>query len=190
MSLVVVLDISLPFPDCTPMAQDPSILHSFINDAVIYSLLTEKLSRVVDNHPKRYAIYFPSKTSIEAEQQHDASDEGSTWEFNASIVPPSVGSSSTSCRTSGSTPAQEIVIRYRSGISFGLTDTGSSSPSQYSEPDSWEMTSSPEPSNLEHAQVAPDQNMRARYRQSRYDALLTTVCQFLSGVSSRVVIPV
>ena len=45
---------------------------------------------------------------------------------------------------------------------------------------------SPALSHLEYVPVKPDHDIKARYRQSRYDALLNTVCRFLSGVSSRV----
>ena len=82
-------------------------------------------------------------------------------------------SSSTSC-TSACTPAQEIIFRYRSGMSF---ETRSSSFSQCPEPDSWE-TSSTAPS---HLPVMSGQGIKARYRQSRYDVLLNNDCQFLSG---------
>lgn len=164
------------------MAQDPRT-HVLMNDTVNQPLFTKKPSHVMGN-PKRYATYFPSEASIEAEQQNDTSDDDSTWEFSAPVSHSSRSSSSTSC-TSASTPAQEIIIRYRSGMSL---ETRSSSPSQYSEPDSWEMASPTALSHLEYLPVTHDQDMKARYRQSRYDALLNTVCQFLSGVSSRVLI--
>jgi hypothetical protein len=126
-------------------------------------------------NPKRYATYFPSKASIEAEQQHDSSDDDSTWEFCSPVSHSSRSSSSTSLScTSATTPAQDIIIRYRSGMSL---ETRSSSPSQYSEQDSWEVTSTAL-SHLEYVPVTPDQGIKARYRQSRYDALLNTVCQF------------
>ena len=153
------------------MLQDPRTLHLLMNDTVNYSLFTEKLLYIMGN-PKRHATYFPSRVSIEAEQQHDASDDDSIRDFCAPVSHSSRSSSSTSC-TSTSTPAQEIVLRYRSGMSLG---TRCSSPSQYSEPDSWEMTS-PALSHLEYVPVTPDQDIKARYRQSRYDALLNTVCQ-------------
>ena len=156
------------------MAQDPRTT----DDTMNYSLFIEKFSHVMVN-PKRYATYFSSKPIVHTEQQDDASDDDdSTWEFSSPI---SHCSSSTSC-TSACTPAQEIIFRYRSGVSF---DTRCSSPSQYSEPDSWE-TSSTAPSHSEYLPVIPDHGIKARYRQSRYDALVNTVCQFLSGVSSRV----
>jgi hypothetical protein len=155
------------------MAQDPRTLHVLMNDTVKSTLFTGKPSCVMGN-PKRYATYFPSKASIEAE--HDASDGDSTWEFSAPVSHSCRSSSSTSC-TSTSTPAQEIIIHYRSGMSL---ETRSSSPSQYSETDSWEMES---PTALSHSEyVTPDRDIKARYRQSRYDALLNTVCQFFSLV--------
>lgn len=151
-----------------PMPQDPRTLHV---DTVTYPVFTEKPPHVMGNS-KRYATYFPSQASIEAELLGDASsDNDSTWEFSAPVSPPSRSSSNTSCTTSGSTPAQDIVIRYRSGIS---RDTRWSSPSQYSEPDSWEMTPPAAPARLEYVPVTPDQGIKARYRQSRYDALLNT----------------
>jgi hypothetical protein len=152
------------------MTQDPRTM----DDTVNYSLFIEKFSHVTGN-PKRYATYFPSKASIQTEQQHDApDDDDSTWEFSAPISRSSRSSSSTSC-TSTCTPAQDVISRYRSGMSL---DTRSTSPSLYSEPDSWEMTPPSSPT--------PDQGIKARYRQSRYDALQNTVCQFLSGVSGQV----
>lgn len=152
-----------------------------MDDTVNYSLFIEKFSHVVCN-PKRYATYFSSKASIQAEQQHDASDDDSTWEFSASISHSSRSSSSTGC-TSACTPAQEIIFRYRSGMSI---ETRSSSPSQYSdsESDSWEMSSPTALSHSEYLPVTPDQGIKARYRQSRYDALQNTVCLLLSGVST------
>jgi hypothetical protein len=161
------------------MVQDPRTL----DDTVNYSLFVEKFSHVVGN-PKRYATYFTSKASIiqaEQQQQHDAivddDDDDSTLEFSTPISHSSRSSRSTNC-TSTCTPAQEVIIRYRSGISL---ETRSTSPSLYSESDSsWEMTSPTELSHLEHA--TPDQDIKIRYRQSRYDALLNTVCQTLSLV--------
>ena len=167
-----------PFLFPTLMAQDPRTL-PVNGNTVNCSLFTEKLSHVMGN-PKRYGTYFPSKASIEAEQQHDSSDDDSTWEFSAPVLHSSRSSSGTSC-TSVCTPAKAIIIRYRSGMSL---DTRSSSPSQYSEADCWEMSSPTALSPFEHAPVTPDQSMKARYRQSRFDALQNTVCQILSGVSS------
>ena len=174
------------------MVQDPCTLPVNVNYPLLF---TKKPSpHVMANpNPKRYATYFPSKASIEAGQQHDASeedgddDEYSTWEFNAPTSHSSRSSSSTNC-TSVCTPAQEIIFRYRSGI-----DSRSSSPSRYSEePDCWEMEMA-SPTALSHSEYVPDkpdQGMKARYRQSRYDALQNTVCQNFSfslslcGVSS------
>ena len=144
-----------------------------------YYLFLEKPSCIMGN-PKRYAIYFPSKASIEAEKLHGESDDDSTWEFCAPISPSSRSSSTTSAPC---TPAQEIIIRYRSGMSL---ETRSTSPSLYSEPDCWEMSSPTALSHLEHVPVTPDEDIKARYRQSHYDALQNTVCQILSGVSSRI----
>ena len=162
----------------------------FINDVVNYSAFTEKASPVMGN-PKRYATYFPSKASFEAKQRLDASDNDSTWEYSAPVAPPSRSSSSTtaSCDTASSTPAQEIVIRYRAGAPSSPSETRSSSPSQYSEEDedSWDIVPAAELFDSEYVAVAPEQDIKARYRQSRHDALLNTVCQFLSGVSSRVI---
>lgn len=164
------------------MTQDP---HTIDDDTVTYSLFIEKFSHVMSS-PKRYATYFPSaKASIQTEhQQHDASDDDdnddSTWKSSPPTSRSSQSSSSTSC-TSACTPAQDIIFRYRSGISL---DTRSTSPSLYSEPDNWEMASPTAMSHLEYGTCTPDQGMKARYRQSRYDALQNTVCHFLSGVSS------
>jgi hypothetical protein len=166
------------------MPQHPRTLHLLIHDAVKYALSTEKHSHVMGN-PKRYATYFPSEASLEAEQEHDASDNDSTWEFSAPLSPPRTPSG-TSCNTSNSSPAQDIAIRYRAGISFGFSNTvRSSSPPHHSEPDSWEIASRAKPSDLGHVQAALDQDIKAAYRQSRHEALLKTVCLSLSGVSSR-----
>ena len=157
------------------------------DDTLTYSLFIEKFSHVMGN-PKRYATYFSSaKASIRTEQQqqqhHDASDDDdddSTWEFSPPTSRSSRSSSSTSC-TIPCTPAQDIIFRYRSGISL---DTRSTSPSLYSEPDNWEMASPTALSHFEYGPATPDQGIKARYRQSRYDALQNTVCFFFSGVSS------
>ncbi|KAF8808631.1 hypothetical protein BYT27DRAFT_6542902 [Phlegmacium glaucopus] len=168
------------------MAQEPRTLHLLVNDAMNYSLFTEKVSRVMGN-PKRYGIYFPSKASIieaEQQQQHDASDNDSTWEFCSPVSLPSPSSSHTSCRTSSSTPAQEIVIRYRAGISLGPSDSRSSAPSQYSEPDHLDNSSLASLSDSEYAPVAPEEDIKAKYRQSRQDALLNTYEEAAAVVAS------
>ena len=164
------------------MPQDLRTLHLLIHDAVKYALSTEKHSDVMGN-PKRYATYFPSEASLE-EQEHDASDNDSTWEFSAPISPPR-SPSGTSCITSNSSPAQDIAIRYRAGISFGFSDIRSSSPPQHSGPDSRGVASPAKPFDLGHVPADPDQDIKAAYRQSRHEALLKTVCLSLSGVSSR-----
>ena len=117
--------------------------------------------------PRRYAIYFGSKASFE--ELETVADAGSTWEFTAPIASLSSSSSESSCAEhvdGRMTPAQQIVVRYRSRSSQSSGhESGYSSPSVYSEPDSWYTAALDEPSK----------DLKAVYRESRYQALQDTV---------------
>lgn len=137
----------------------------------------QRQSRTMGN-PKRFAAYFPSKASLYS--KYLDSDNESTWEFSASEYPPSRSSSATSCSTSGSTPAQEIVIRYRSRNTgdFGASRT-SRSP-RYSEATSADASSSFErQSDFDYVPLALDAEAYAVRRVSRDAALLSTVSTYL-----------
>lgn len=113
--------------------------------------------------PRRYAIYFGSKASLE--ELESVTDAGSTWEFSAPINSLTRSSSNSSYDADGRmTPAQQIVIRYRTSHSSGH-ETQYSSPSIYSEPDSWATASN----------GGSVRDIKAVYRESRYQALQNTV---------------
>ncbi|KAG6895877.1 hypothetical protein C0992_011837 [Termitomyces sp. T32_za158] len=63
---------------------------------------------------KRYATYFPSWASFDAEW--NAADDESTWEFLAPMSSMASDSSTDSCSSASTTVAQEIATRYRAGM--------------------------------------------------------------------------
>ncbi len=78
----------------------PSIEKSFVNN-------------------KRHAIYIPQSFFEKARRAVAEIDDASTWEFSASI-PPSAPAILENSSSAASSPAQEIVIRYRSGMPLQL----------------------------------------------------------------------
>ncbi|TFK36680.1 hypothetical protein BDQ12DRAFT_754803 [Crucibulum laeve] len=112
---------------------DPRARHALLENAVRYSLegpkkpMVKSRNLVISNPKRRHATYFPSEVSIEKKRAGD--DEISTWEYSAPISHASRSSSTSTCSSTGSTPAQEIVIRYRATQMALNTLAGSSSPS-------------------------------------------------------------
>lgn len=129
------------------------------------------------NREKRHATYFPSKASFDT--KWNFSDDDSTWEFSAPV--PISRSSTDTCSSASSTPAQEIVLRYRAEELLDNVLTGSSLEALSSEVshESWEtaplgdasMTSEPGPP------VSEKDDLKVLFRQSRHEALLDTVCR-------------
>jgi hypothetical protein len=159
-----------------------------MNQLQFHSLVEEMVNSSLDAHPvqpvqrrrvinchdnsKRLATYFPSKVSFNTKWNFAADDDESTWEFSAPVAP---SSRSSSCNTSGSassTPAQEIIIRYRAGLSLDSLETRSSSPSDCSD-NSWEIT--PLDAAIDNASDVAEKDLKAVYRQSQLDALEETV---------------
>ncbi|KDR68587.1 hypothetical protein GALMADRAFT_231235 [Galerina marginata CBS 339.88] len=158
---------------------DPHAI-DYVLEGAARALVAESISSKVRRNPKRYAVYFPTKAIVDARTSEI--DAYSAWEFSAPLPPHTRSSSYASCESSGSTPAQEIAIRYRAAQSFE-SETRSSSPSLYSEPDSWDEAS------LDALFVAHDRNLKAVYRESRNEALKSTFQEAVnvvktSGVSS------
>lgn len=71
---------------------------------------------------KRHAIYIPPSFFEKARRAVAEADDASTWEFSAPILPssPVISEGSSSAASS---PAQEIIIRYRSGMPLQLYAT-------------------------------------------------------------------
>jgi hypothetical protein len=134
--------------------------------------------RVIDCHDKskRFGTYFPSKLSFNTKWNF-ADDDLSTWEFCAPVAPSSRSSSSSTSGTASSTPAQEIIIRYRAGLSLDSLVTRSSSPASDSPADSGEIASlaNASPSFDGPSVVEAEKDLKATYRQSRLEALEDTV---------------
>lgn len=162
---------------------DQRQLHSLVEAMVNYSqdappVQPVQRRRVINyhDHSKRLATYFPSKVSFNTKWNFSADDDDeSTWEFSAPVAP---SSRSSSCSTSGtnySTPAQEIVIRYRANLPLDSPDTRSSTSSASSD-DSWEIAP-PEDANipLDYASVVAERDLKAVHRRSRLAALEETV---------------
>jgi len=148
------------------------VLQTLVEDIMNSTLLChpadgEGRSRILGN-PKRYAAYFPSKASLYA--KCTVEEEDSTWEYSAPAYPPSRNSSATSCTTSGSTPAQLIVMRYRSGQCTDYERPPSSPSSQYSELSSTTFESA---SSVSYEPVALE--AQPAHRISRDVALFSTV---------------
>ncbi|KAF9444464.1 hypothetical protein P691DRAFT_807330 [Macrolepiota fuliginosa MF-IS2] len=68
---------------------------------------------------KRHAIYIPESFFERARQAIAEADAASTWEFPATISP-STPTSSESSSSAASSPAQDIIIRYRAGLPLPL----------------------------------------------------------------------
>ncbi|KAF8072201.1 hypothetical protein FPV67DRAFT_925840 [Lyophyllum atratum] len=140
---------------------------------------------------KRHATYFPSKASFDTKWNF-SDDDDSTWEFSAPMGLITRSSSTDTCSSTSSTPAQEIALRFRAGMPLQAVLTGSrsvSSASEYSDA-SWETAplgtssdASPENGPLDDTSITLEQGppvpekdeLKAIYRQSRCDALLDTL---------------
>ena len=124
-------------------------------------------------HAKRHGIYFPAKASFES--KWNFADDESTWEFSAPVASyPRCGSTNT-FSSSSSTPAQDIVLRYRAGLPPLLRPSTSSETS--SDSDASYRTA---PTNVSRSsgRSSPDAaaiNSKVRHRQSRCDALARAV---------------
>ncbi|KAF8150100.1 hypothetical protein B0H34DRAFT_732424 [Crassisporium funariophilum] len=166
---------------------DPRALHTLMEDVVHYTLLNggaAEKALPINGKAKRYGAYFPSKGSFDAKYCAPSEYE-STWEYSAPRSTPSRSSSTTSCNTSGSTPAQEIAILYRARMSMDQgSSTRSSSPSQYSQAGSWEIMSRDDASELEYVPIASQKDIKAAYRQSRSDALLDTYQEAMDVINA------
>lgn len=124
---------------------------------------------------KRYATYFPSKASFHT--KWNFADDESTWEFSAPVAP-SRSSSTDTCSSSSSSPAQEIALRYRAGIPLNAVLTRSSTASEISTDSdvSWETAVDSASIFSEHVNYTPQKDdLKVIYRQSRCNALMDTV---------------
>ncbi|KAF8896057.1 hypothetical protein BD779DRAFT_1493738 [Infundibulicybe gibba] len=150
---------------------DPRTLHFVVEDLVRLSLGGQHLSGFKQD-TKRYGAYFPSEASLADEWDRESSDVESTWEFPPSLKASHRASSTSTASTSCSTPAQEIAIRYRAGMSLDLPDSRCSTPETEESEEAFESCPS-SPMIDEYAPVAPaTAELKAIFRQSRHDALL------------------
>jgi hypothetical protein len=163
---------------------DQRQLHSLVEEMVNHSqdappVQPVQRRRVINrhDHSKRLATYFPSKVSFNTKWNFTADDDESTWEFSAPVAP---SSRSSSCSTSGtghSTPAQDIVIRYRANLPLDFLErrTSSSSSDSSDDSDSWELAPSDNADiSFDYAVVA-EGDLKAVRRKSQLDALEKTV---------------
>ncbi|KXN81221.1 hypothetical protein AN958_05736 [Leucoagaricus sp. SymC.cos] len=73
------------------------------------------------SNTKRHAIYIPQSFFDKARQAAAAAERASTWEFSATMSPSTVISGEDTS-SMPSSPAQEIVNRYRAGLPVSLED--------------------------------------------------------------------
>ncbi|KAF9533962.1 hypothetical protein CPB83DRAFT_889747 [Crepidotus variabilis] len=90
-----------------------TLFEDIVNNTLVSYTIDEKHEHFPTN-PKRFGVYIPSAQSLFDDHITDADDDSdSSWAFSAPNRHSS--SSSRSQLSSGSTPAQELVARYRNG---------------------------------------------------------------------------
>jgi hypothetical protein len=155
--------------------------HSLVEEMVHHSRDARPVQRrlVVHHHDdsKRLATYFPAKASFHTKWNFapDSDDDVSTWEFSAPVAPSSRSSSCCTSGTASSTPAQEIVIRYRAGLPLDSLEKLSRIGSDYSDNSLEHVSLDVDSAPSEHVSVVVERDLKAVYRQSQYDALEDTV---------------
>jgi len=156
--------------------------HALIDEMIHYSQDVHpparpvQRRRVINNHDntKRFATYFPSKVSFNTKWNF-ADDDESTWEFSAPVARSSRSSSCGTNDTAFSSPAQEIVIRYRAGMPLNSVESPLSSASDTSPGDTWKTTLLDGASISFGYTPAAEKDLKAVYRQSQLDALENSV---------------
>lgn len=135
---------------------------------------------------KRYAIYIPESFFENARRRVIAeADAASTWEFSAAVSPStSIYSESTS--SPPSSPAQEIVIRYRAGMPLQLEGSEPRSNIPVDDPDDDDDDSLTFCTPIEGPEGPPGETLMTEienteikliYRQSCQQGLSKTVSQ-------------
>jgi len=125
---------------------------------------------------KRYGIYFPAKASFQS--RWNFADDESTWEFSAPVASYPRCDSTNTVSSSSSTPAQDIVLRYRAGLppllrSSTSSETSSDSGASYrTAPTNGSRSSGKSSPESEEGAAL---NSKVRHRQSRCDALARAV---------------
>lgn len=163
---------------------DPRLSHELVSEMMQFykppvrnTVRTRPIIRQHDQQ-KRHATYFPSKASFDTKWNFSSDDE-STWEFSAPVAHIARSSSTDTCSSTSSTPAQEIALRYRAGMPLQAVLTGSSSASSSSNSSetSWKTAPLDEASvTSEQGPAVPEKDeLKAIHRQSRCDALLDTL---------------
>lgn len=166
---------------------DQRELHGLVEEMVRYSCSMpppafpqlRKQGLVSFDKTKRHATYFPSKASFNTKWNF-SDDDASTWEFSAPVAPMSRSSSSSgsSNGTESSSPAKEIALKYRAGISLDFVHRRSNSESSDDSKASWE-TAPLDDSSSDYAPIVPEKDeIKAVYRRSRYEALDGTVSPY------------
>ena len=140
---------------------------------------------------KRHGIYFPAKGSFES--KWNFADDESTWEFSAPVASYPRCDSTNTVSSSSSTPAQDIVLRYRAGLPPLLRSTKSSDTSSNSDASYRTAPTNASRSSGRSSPVLDDAalNSKVRHRQSRCDALARAVSLLilLIGPSDRLLTP-
>ncbi|KAF5370450.1 hypothetical protein D9615_009721 [Tricholomella constricta] len=138
---------------------------------------------------KRHATYFPSKASFNS--KWNFADDESTWEFSASMAPIARSDSTDTCSSSSSSPAQDIVLRYRVGMPLQAVLSGSSSVSASSDVTDTSWETAPQAPFTDSSSITCDSassitseqgppvpekdDLKAINRRSRCEALLDTL---------------
>ncbi|KAF9463923.1 hypothetical protein BDZ94DRAFT_1321476 [Collybia nuda] len=161
---------------------DQRELHGLVEEMVRYSRglpppplpRPRKKGLVTFDTTKRHGTYFPSKASFHTKWNF-SDDDASTWEFSAPVAPTSRGSSSSSSDGSESTaygsPAQEIALKYRAGMSLDFVHKRSGSESSVDSGVAWE-TAPLDDSSSDYAPIVSEEDeIKAIYRRSRFEAL-------------------
>ncbi|RDB29284.1 hypothetical protein Hypma_014879 [Hypsizygus marmoreus] len=167
---------------------DPRLSHELVAEMLrFYSppreLVRKRAVSPLYDRSKRYGTYFPSKASFNT--KWNFADDESTWEFSAPVAPMERSSSTDTCSSGSSTPAQEIVLRYRAGKSFEAIIRGSSTGSETSVDSdaSWETAPDDASMTSEQGPPVPEKDdIKAMHRQSRCDALMDTLAEAMAAM--------
>lgn len=156
------------------LAMDPRSLDVAVEDVIRLSLGTTHPHQAPDIkvNTKRHATYFPSGSIPSLDVNWDVSDDQSTWEFTAPLAL-TVRSSSSTCETACSA-AQEIVFRYRAGLTLDFVDSRSPTFDDAHET-SWDAPCLDDGSTSKSVSATAEKEIQAVFRQSRWDALVEFV---------------
>lgn len=165
---------------------DPRAAHHLIAEMVLShkptarELVRKRAMAAQRDQSKRYGTYFPSKASFNS--KWNFADDESTWEFSAPVAHIERSSSTDTCSSTSSSPAQDIVLRYRAGMTLEgiMTRSSTTSDASTNTDASWETALDNASIITDSAPPVPEKDdLKAIHRQSRCDALMNTVSRSL-----------